>query len=121
MSTLVECGLAEPLEQPHVADRRVRLPCEVGLLRPTRLDEKEGIKGPGPERGRLVETAHPPRLPLTGCSARSFPQEGPAGHDSRLCGPRGAGLAGPWGGLSSRWWERRPGRVSQEGWGLLRL
>ena len=65
-------GLGESPEQPHVADRRVRLPCEAGLLRPPSVDEKEGIKGPGPERGRLVETAHPPCLPLTSCSARSF-------------------------------------------------
>ena len=117
-------GLAEPPEQPHMADRSQASEnlCEAGLLWIPCLDEKEGIEGLGPQQGRLVETAHPPCLPrLTGCSACSFPQEGPAGRDARLCGPHGAGRAGPWGGLSSHWWERRPGRVSQAGWGLLRL
>lgn len=117
-------GLAEPPEQPHMADRSQASEnlCEAGLRWIPCLDEKEGIEGLGPQQGRLVETAHPPCLPrLTGCSACSFPQEGPAGRDARLCGPHGAGRAGPWGGLSSHWWERRPGRVSQAGWGLLRL
>lgn len=43
--------LAGPPEQPHVADRRVRLPktrVKRVCCSHARLDEKAGIEGPGP-------------------------------------------------------------------------